>query len=145
LFTGEEVNMQGSWAYVKQRDWPLPVTVLNLEGWAQNGNYVYWEQDGSIFRLLPTADSVNRTLCVAIEEVTGEIAKPAGPVTSDGGSFVAAGIPATTTGMMDQHLGITGLHRPTDNLDRVVFERLPEGVDILEAFLQSLPSEEQNE
>ena len=135
LFTGEEVNMQGSRAYVAQREWPLPAAAVNLEVMAQDGETVYWEQDGTVFRLLPTAEKANQAFAAALEQVTGEAARPFGPVTSDGGSFLLAGIPATTIGTLDSRLGATGLHSPADNLARVAFERLPQGVEVLEAFL----------
>jgi hypothetical protein len=135
LFTGEEVNMQGSRAYVASREWPLPAAAVNLEVMAQDGETVYWEQDGTVFRLLPTADMINQAIAAAVEKVTGRAAQPFGPVTSDGGSFVLAGIPATTIGTLDTRLGATGLHSPADNLDRVAFERLPQTVQVLEAFL----------
>ena len=135
LFTGEEVNMQGSRAYVRQRQWPLPAVALNLEAMAQDGDTIYFEQDGNVFRLLPTSDNLNRTIASAVEQVTGRTAQPFGPVTSDGGSFLLAGLPATTIATTDTQLGVTGFHSTADNLDRVVFERLPQGVEILEAFL----------
>jgi hypothetical protein len=136
LFTGEEVNMQGSRAYVRSRDWLLPAVALNMEIMAQDGAYIYWEQEGTVFRLLPIPQPLNEMLSLAVERITGRAAQPAGPVTSDGGSFLLAGIPATTVGTLDSHLGETGLHRPSDNLERVVMERLPEGVKILRAFLK---------
>jgi hypothetical protein len=139
LFTGEEVNMQGSQAYIRSRNWPLPAAILNLEVMAQDGDYIYWQQDGNVFRLLPTANSLNKAISAAVREVTGESMHPAGPVTSDGGSFLLAGIPATTVGTLDTHLGGTGFHRPSDNLDRVVMERIPQGVEILCVFLKEIP------
>jgi hypothetical protein len=74
---------------------------------------------------------------VAVEQVTGTPAGPAGPVNSDGASFLFVGIPTTTVGTLDSHLGETGFHRPTDNLERIVMERLPEGVDILQSFINA--------
>jgi acetylornithine deacetylase/succinyl-diaminopimelate desuccinylase-like protein len=136
LFTGEEVNMQGSRAYVRSRDWLLPAAALNLEVMAQDGEYVYWEEEGNVFRLVPTSSTLNSTLAAAVEQVTGRAAQPVGPVNSDGASFLFGGIPATTMGTFDTRLAKTGFHRPRDNLARVVMDRLPEGVDILEAFLK---------
>lgn len=135
LFTGEEVNMQGSRAYVKSRDWSSPAIVLNLEIMAHDGGYIYWEKDGNVFRLLPTINLLNTMFSAAVEQVTGMPARLAGPVNSDGASFLFAGIPTTTVGTLDSHMGETGFHRPTDNLERVVMERLPEGVDILQSFI----------
>jgi hypothetical protein len=136
LFGGEEVNMQGSRAYARGRKWSLPSVVVNLEVMAQDGDYVYWEQDGNALCLLPTSQRLNRELCKAVQAVTGSVALPAGPVLSDGGSFLAVGISATTLGTYDSRLKDTGFHRPTDNLGRVVMARLPQGVEILAEFLR---------
>ena len=135
LFTGEEVNMQGSRAYVSQRQWQLPTAALNLEAMAQDGETIFFESDGTVFRLLPTAESLNQAIAAAVKGVTGHSPQPYGPVTSDGGSFLAAGIPATTIATVDSRLGVTGFHSPADNLDRVVFERLAQWVEILKVFL----------
>jgi hypothetical protein len=135
LFTGEEVNMQGSRAYARSRTWRLPVAALNLEVMAQDGEYVFWEQDGNAFGLAPTSPQVNEALAAAVAGVTGRPPTPAGPVNSDCASFLAAGVPAGVLGTYDRCLGDAGFHRPTDCLERVQMERLPEGVEILLRFL----------
>ena len=135
LFSGEEANMQGSRAYVRSRDWPLPAVVMNLEVMAQNGTYVYWEQDGNSLHLKPTSEPVNQAVALAVRLVTGEPAVPGGPLNSDGGSFLLAGIPSTTLGTYHTQLKDKGFHCTNDNLERVAMERLPEGVTILEKFL----------
>ncbi len=138
LFTGEEVNMQGSRAYVKSRAWTLPTAAVNLEVMAQDGDVVYWQQDGNAFRLTATTQWLNDAISSGVQQVTGQTAKPAGPINSDGFSFLSAGISATTIGTLDTKLGETGFHHPSDNLGRVVFERLPQSVDILETFINGI-------
>ena len=135
LFSGEEVNMQGSRAYVRGRDWPLPAVALNLEVMAQDGEYVFWEQDGTSLKLVPTSPEVNHKLAQAVVETTGKPAKPAGPVNSDGYSFLRAGMPTAVLGTYDQALKDRGFHLPSDNLGRVVLERLPEAERILVHFI----------
>ena len=137
LFAGEEVNMQGSRAYVKHRQWDLPIQALNLEVLAQDGDYVYWEQDGNALKLVPCAAALNQAVAASVAAVTGAPAKPAGPLNSDGYSFLRYGIPATTLGTYDRKWVDRGFHGATDNLERVVMARLPEGVEILENFLIS--------
>ena len=137
LFTGEEVQMQGSRAFVRDRDWPLPAIALNLEVMAQDGGYLYWEQDGTAFGLTPTTPEVSAAIAEAVKQVIGQPARPAGPVNSDGFSFISAGIPTGVLGTFDSRLREAGFHRPTDNLGRVVMSRLPEGVEILGRFLQN--------
>lgn len=136
LFTGEEINMQGSRAYVLNRAWDLPATGINLEAMAQNGDYVIWKQDGSIFKLEDTCPRVSQAVARAAQQVTMRKPLPAGPIISDGSSFLAAGIPTAVLGTYDRHWVDAGFHRPTDNLSRVVAERLPEGVEILKQFLR---------
>lgn len=136
LFTGEEVNLQGSRAYAQERDWPLPAIALNLEAMAQDGEYVLWERDGSVFKLESTSAEVNRLAAYAVEAVTGRPPRPGGPVISDAASFLKLGIPATTLGTYHSRLVDAGFHRPSDNLARVMLERLPEGVEILATLLR---------
>lgn len=135
LFCGEEVNMQGSHAYAQMRDWPLPAAAINLEVMAQNGDYVYWEKDGTSLKLLPTSAKLNRLLEQCIHEVTGLSVIPKEIVNSDAGQFLLVGISATTLGTVDKEWEERGLHQASDNLERVVMSRLPEAVDILKHLI----------
>lgn len=144
LFSGEEINMQGSRAYVRERDWPLPTIALNLEVMAQDGEYVFWELDGNVFRLVQTSTDINNAICRAVSSVTGTTARPAGPVNSDGASFLSVGVPTGVIGTYDLHWVDTGFHRPSDNLQRVVMKRLPEGVKILEDILRQFDQQPSN-
>lgn len=141
LFGGEEVNMQGSRAYALGREWPLPSAALNLEIMAQDGDYVYWEQDGTSFKLLPTDPALNQAISASVARITGQPARPAGPLNSDGYSFMRAHIPVTTLGTYDTRLQSRGFHLPSDNLARVKMERLPEAVNILADFIATIDSD----
>ena len=138
LFSGEEINFQGSRAYAERRSYPLTTVVVNMEAMAQDGGYVTWEFDGSLFRQLPTSVELNAALAKSVEAVSGEQVRSAGHMLSDGGSFLAAGIPAAVLGTYDRELRDTGFHRPTDNLARVDFDRLGEGAAILAHFLKAV-------
>jgi hypothetical protein len=140
LFDGEEVNMQGSQAYVKSRDWPLPAQALNLEVMAQDGEYVLWEQDGFSLRLWSCSSEVNQAVIQAVLQVTGTAPRLVGPVNSDGGSFLRAGIPASTLGTYDRQQKDRGFHSARDNLERVVIERLHEAVEILSTLIEHYES-----
>ncbi len=131
LFTGEEAQMQGSRAYTAGRDWDLPAMAINLEVMAQDGDYVFWEQDGTSLNLVPTSNQINQALVDAVTAVTGAPARGVGPVNSDGYSFLRVGVPATTLGTYDSLLVDRGFHSSQDNLERVVMARLPEAVNIL--------------
>lgn len=145
LFTGEEVDRQGSRAYALHRQVTrdtIPAIAINLEAMAQDGNYVYWESDGSIFSLKPTDAGVTQRLIKAMQEITGQTPQPGGPVTSDGASFMRVHIPTAVMGTYDQRRIMSGFHKPSDNLNRVVLERLPEGVEILYRIIQKYDKEE---
>lgn len=142
FFTGEEANLQGSRAYVRDRDWCLPVTAVNLELLGQDGGYVYWERDAMGFRAMSTAAGVNTAVAAAVQEVTGQLPQPAGSINSDGASFLAQGIPTAVLGTRDQELGLGGMHRPSDTLGRVNTARLPEAVEILARFVRHFDAED---
>ncbi len=135
LFAGEEVGMQGSRAYVSSRDWPLPTLALNLEIMAQDGDYVIWECEGNGLRRIPTTAELNQAVAAVVTEVTGTPPRFAGPLMSDGFSFLSAGIPTTVLGTYHSQMEGGGLHRPTDNLTRVVTARLREGVEEVASVL----------
>lgn len=136
LFGGEEVNMQGSRAYTLGHKWNLPAAALNLEIMAQDGDYVYWEQDGMALKLFPTDKVLNQAVSSAVASVTGKPAVPAGPINSDGYSFIRAKIPLAVLGTYDSNMESRGFHLPSDNLSRVKMSRLAEGVDILVEFIK---------
>jgi hypothetical protein len=146
LFTGEEVDRQGSRAYAAWRSsqpegWPVPAAAVNLEVMAQDSSYVYWERDGSVFKLVPTHPGVNRAIIDSVQEVTGSPPVPGGPVISDGAPFQSAGLPTGVMGTLDSRFGFGGFHRPSDNRDRIVSGRLPEGVEILTRLVGKLSHE----
>ncbi len=90
---------------------------------------------------MPTSIEVNNAIKAAVKMVTGIFPHPAGPINSDGFSFLSAGIPASTMGTYDIELRDTGFHRPTDNPERVAIDRLPEGVNILIQFLKFIENQ----
>jgi hypothetical protein len=136
LFGGEEVNMQGSRAYALGREWTLPSAALNLEIMAQDGDYVYWDQDGMSLKLFPTDTRLNQAVSEAVAKVTGKPAQAAGPINSDGYSFLRAHIPVTTLGTYDSKLQERGFHLPSDNLSRVKMAKLLEGGEVLAQFVR---------
>jgi Zn-dependent M28 family amino/carboxypeptidase len=141
LTVGEEAQMQGALAYVRDRErWPMRVYVVNLEVMGQNGGYVLWEEDGTAMLRLPTNPALNQALERAVLATTGERPVRVPTVSSDAFAFLHRGIPATTLGSFDLELGGRGFHSALDNLDRVDLDRLAEAVEILSHFLQGVDS-----
>ncbi len=136
LFGGEEVGMQGSRAYVGSRDWPLPTVAINLEILGQDGDYVIWGREGNGLRRIPTTAELNQVLAGVVAETTGEFPRYIDALMSDGFSFLSAGIPTAVLGTYHSQMEGGGLHRPTDNLARVVIARLPESVEVLTEMLK---------
>lgn len=140
LFAAEEINMQGSQAYV--RDLPqeaeLPRFNVNLELVCQAGDYVYWDEDGVFTARYATSTELNSLLGRAVSKITGQSLKPleGGFTTiSDSGSFLAAGIPSTTLGNAGSpELGCGFFHSYLDNMERVMPDRIDELVQILKEF-----------
>jgi hypothetical protein len=114
---------------------------VNLEVLGQNGEYVFWQQDGTSLKLLPVSEALTNAVCSAVTAVTGETVRPAGPVNSDGGSFLFAGIPAAILGTYDRVLKDRGFHSPADNLGRILLPRLQEAEEILSCFMNTVDSD----
>jgi hypothetical protein len=140
LFAAEELNAQGSQAYLRDhpREEALPAYNVNLELVAQEGDYVFWPEDGVFTNRYPTSEKLNQMLGQALLRVTGEEIGPLGATfttISDSGSFLAVGIPSTTLGNAGSpELGCAFFHSHLDNLERVVPERIGEMVQILKEF-----------
>lgn len=140
FFAAEELNMQGSQAYLQDRprEAELPCYNVNLEMVCQAGDYVYWAEDGVFTTRFATSGKLNSLLDQAVSGPTGEDLKPleAGFTTiSDSGSFLTAGIPSTTLGNAGcPEFGCSFFHSSLDNPDRVVAGRIDELVQILKEF-----------
>jgi Zn-dependent M28 family amino/carboxypeptidase len=139
LTLGEEAQMQGALAYVRDRDsWPLPAYVVNLELLGQNGGYLLWDQDGTALLRLPADADLNRLLAQTVEHVTGKPPARQSLISSDTFAFLRAGIPAATLGSFDRDLYGRGYHSALDNPSRVHPERLAESIEILSCLLSDI-------
>lgn len=136
LFTGEEVDRQGSRAYARSRDYPLLTAALNLEAMGQDGPYVLWDCDGSIYSLRTCDHRLTGLASSSIVDLTGTSPVSGGPMLSDGAAFIEQDIPTAVLGTYDTRWRDRGFHKPSDNLDRVVPERLVEGVMLLREIVR---------
>jgi len=126
IMDGEEVGLQGSRWYVKNRfkdagkKPALPVSQVNLELVAQNGNMYYWTKYGVFLSFKGHSKELENRLNAAWKGISGKTMDPGGNITDDAYNFLSAGIPAITVG----HTGLPGLgeggfHDVTDCMDRV--------------------------
>ena len=132
IFCGEETIVQGSRAYVRQRDFPYPTQAVNLELMGQNGDYLIWNKIGDPFGSFPTDVKLNRQLEELVQQHTDSqlVFRDAAPGT-DTLPFIQAGIPSTSFASLDTELGFGGLHRPIDSLTRVAMSKLPETASLM--------------
>lgn len=149
FFAAEEINLQGSQAYIKDKKYSeqLPVYNINLEMIAQEGAYVYWPDDGLFTHRYFTSEALNDLLGQAVYDIIGQeiIAKPPTFTNiSDAGMFLHAGIEATTLGNAGPK-GEEGrfFHTAKDNLERVIPHRLTESVLILKQVLMIVDQQPQ--
>ncbi len=145
LTAGEEVTLQGSDFYVKDRwgkraETDIPTTLVNLELVAQNGNMVYWERVGVFLKSYETDPELIERLNSACEEVSGRKMDTAaeGYITDDSHRFLTAGIPSVTVGNSGlPGMGMGGFHSVHDNLDRVNEGNLVLMVSVLERYIEN--------
>ena len=144
LTAGEEVTLQGSDFYVKER-WggdaePLiPTTLVNLELVGQNGNMVYWRKVGVFLTSYDTDQELIDRLNSASLEVRGKDMEVAAEyyITDDSHRFLTAGIPSVTVGNSGlPGMGMGGFHSNNDNLERVNKENLALMVSVLERYIE---------
>lgn len=139
LFGAEEVNMQGSRAFLREHCRPGAAgprrAALNLELLGQNGGYLLWQSDGDALRPAPTDPTLNAAVAAAVATVTGQPPRAAGLINSDGFAFLRAGIPTSVLGSFDRALGTAGMHSAADSLARIDMARLPETVAVLARVL----------
>ena len=142
LFTvGEEAQMQGAMAYVRDRaDWPSSVRTVNLEVVGQRGGYLLWEEDGTAMRRLPVDAALNLELARAVKAVAGQPPARAPLINSDAFAFLRAGIPAATLGSRDEEWGERGYHSGLDHPSRVDAKRLAETAEVLSHLLADMDS-----
>ena len=148
LTVGEEAQMQGALAYVRDRyvrdrgKDPLPTCVINLEVIGQNGGYLLWEHDGTALLSLPVDAGINSVLESGIQEAAGTRPVMISQINSDGFAFLHRGIPAATLGSFDLEWGGRGLHSAQDSPARVDPARVAETEKILAHVLRALDAEQ---
>lgn len=136
LFCGEEVIVQGSRAYVADRDFPYPTIAINFDLMGQPGDYVVWKEIGSPLQKFPADVNLNKELRdLVLDKTNTELLFRKGPIGTDTLPFLVNGIRATTIGSMDQILGFGGLHTSKDNLTRITSEKIEESTKLLISFL----------
>ncbi len=144
LTGGEEVGLQGAHAYVKEKfenkpaNPNIPVSLVNLELVAQNGNMIYFKSIVSLTKLYHADSSLIKRLDNVWLGISGKHMDARALITDDTKMFAAAGIPFVTVGHSGlPGLGLRGFHSPADNMDRVNPENLTLMIKTLEKYIES--------
>jgi hypothetical protein len=144
VFTaGEEVTLQGSERYVRERFGhgtppALPTSLVNLELVGQNGTMMYWEKDGVFLKYYDADPKLAQVLGAVWERVSGMKMESRPTITDDAQRFMAAGIPAITVGNAGvPGLGEAGFHSTADDIGRINMENLQMMVRTMELYVES--------
>ncbi|MEW6527533.1 MAG: M20/M25/M40 family metallo-hydrolase [Spirochaetota bacterium] len=125
--TGEEINLQGANYYVKSllsRKRTQELSVINLELVGEPGNMVYWHKAGVMLSFYRADSNLIEKLAKAYILVTKKNIGTLPKLTDDSIMFMRKGIPAITVGFANEKDGVSGLHSPKDNLQRVSMDNI---------------------
>ena len=136
FFGGEEVNMQGSAAYVTQHRQELQeanARLINLECLAGAGPLRHHSGSGTFLRQYPS----DPHLISVVEDVAEEVrqpVEPAGFMYDDSAAFLKASLPAVSLshslpGHPDSY------HNGTDSIDKVMPGKMEETVSLLKQLI----------
>lgn len=131
FFSGEEVNMQGSAAYVRKNRPRLQKTaILNLECLGGAGPLQFKESNGTFLRRYPADPGLIGRVQAAAEKQGLQVV-PAGFIYDDAARFLEAGIPAVTVSQGHPERP-DSYHHAGDNIGRV----LPGQMDHARRFIR---------
>lgn len=139
FFGGEEVNMQGSAAYVNQHRQELHganTRLINLECLAGPGPLRYHSGSGTFLRQYPSDPHLISLVTQVAEEVR-QPSEPAGFMYDDSAAFLKADIPAVSLshslpGHPDSY------HNGSDSIDKVMPGKMEETVSLLKELITEI-------
>jgi len=153
FFAGEEVGLQGSAHFVRERFGGDPTTAgvsgghaqtptyfINIEGWGFGPELSYFTTDRSATHRYPAAPGLVRVLDRAYRRVSGGpgLAPETFPAVTDARNFMAAGVPRVTLASRDGDARVRGLHTAADSPDRIQPGTLDRGLRFLQVALEEI-------
>lgn len=143
LGSGEEVGLQGAFAFVKEylkspRESTVPVYVVDLDSIGDSGNLLYPTRVGSRFKYYDVSPELVKRVGEAWMRVSGKaISSEDKSYACDAMAFAKAGFPTIELGNTGSpEVGTRGLHTARDNLDRVSINNMKLSVRMLGRFIQ---------
>ncbi len=143
LGSGEEVGLQGAFAYVKkyleQRGGSkLPVYAIDLDSVGDYGNLIYPKKVGARFKYYNVDPELEKRIRTAWKNVSGaDIDVDDKSYATDAIAFAKAGIPTIELGNTGRPgIGNRGLHSIHDNINRVSMRTIELTVRMLREFIE---------
>jgi hypothetical protein len=142
LFSGEELSLQGSMAFVAQRypvDAPARTFVVNLEGIGQSSHLGVLEKEPYGLWSYAPDPVLRNALEQTYRSLRSEQLLPIGyPARTDASSFLRRGIPALTLVSYVPNQMTRGLHSPADVRRRLDEDAIEDTVAVLAAFVHAI-------
>jgi len=143
LDSGEEVGLQGAFAYVKEylkspQESKLPVYVVDLDSIGDYGNLLYSTKVGSRFKFYDVSPELVNRVGAAWKRVSGkDISSEDKGYACDAMAFAKAGFPTIELGNTGRPgIGNRGLHSIHDNINRVSMRTIELTVRMLREFIE---------
>jgi hypothetical protein len=136
LLSGEEIGVQGSWKYARQRfahPPELPTALLNLEGLGGAENLTVYGAEHFTLRNFPPDPRLVRLLDEVHQQRQGRpLYVTPEPAVTDARSFLAHGIPsATLASDREDHAPFRGMHSAEDHRQRLSLPALEATLELL--------------
>ncbi|MBK7857584.1 MAG: M20/M25/M40 family metallo-hydrolase [Archangiaceae bacterium] len=137
FFSGEELGIEGSQAWVRAQRGELPMRAINLDGVGMSAELSLYRSESGLVRSFAPDPS----LVAAVEKVT-PLYRPFYPATTDARAFLEAGIPALNlTSERPGHALPRGMHSKADAPQTVSLEGLDHTLAVLHQVARALDAE----
>jgi hypothetical protein len=134
FFSGEEIGIEGSRAYVAAMDRSLPTRVVNLDGVGMSSELSLYRSESGVLRSFPP----DPALVATVEQVT-PLHHAWYPATTDARAFLEAGVGAVNlSSELPGHPLPRGMHSRADTRERVDLKALDWTVQVLVAVAREL-------
>lgn len=143
FLSGEEIGVQGSWAYASRRfaePAVVPTAAINLEFLGASREFAVFKGETFVTESYPPDPYLVRTIDAVHREQLGlPLWTTWYPAATDARSFLAHGIPAMTLlNALPGHALPRGMHSAADNRDRVELGALDAALDLLEGTVRRI-------
>ena len=146
FFTGEEIGLEGSRAWVRERlgrPGGLPTRAVNLDGVGEARPLLVMEAESSLLRsFAPDAHLLELLDRVHVAHLGVPVHRPFYSASTDARAFLEAGVPALSLSSdLEGHAIARGLHSAADSRARLRADALDAAVEVLAALARAVDAE----